>query len=169
MFSTLSVLLALGERAPNCFVKYLVSAWVTRAAARGQRGFCRPTSRDRFFSQRICLEVQTGHERAQEGGSVGRHRPDSQYVPEYIGACVPRNRVRGAAADGGQLNGILVGKQDHGWCHCDAVGCTGGCLHDCRISVTTDIAPYLLDVSSSCRGYHLSVHVVVADIKFLTV
>ena len=31
--------------------------------------------------------------------------------------------------------------------------------------MTADIAPYSLNVLSLCRGYHFSVHVVVADLK----
>ena len=50
-----------------------------------------------------------------------------------------------------------------------AAACAGDCLPGCRISVTTDIAPYSLDFFSWCRGYDLSVYMVVADPKVSSV
>ena len=100
---------------------------------------------------------------------MGFRRPNIQSVPSNTVTIVPRNRVRGAEADRGQSDGTLIGEQCLPSCQRHAVGCTDGCLLGYRISVTAEIAPYSLNILSLGRGYHLSLHVVVAHPKVPTV
>ena len=123
-----------------------------------------------ILSAKVCLSVRTGNRRTREREEWDLvHRIANPCLSPLTGRFVPHNRARGAEADRGQSVCTCVGEYDHRYSQRHAIACTGGCLLGSRISVTRDVARYSLDLFSWCRGYVLSVYIVVADPKLLSV
>ena len=171
MFSTPSVCLTLGEQAQYCLMKHLVPRGL-----RGQRRVLRGAFAGQHHSTRSIREGFVSKLKV----AMRKHRNEEEwdFMSKISHPClrtllhsyqVPRNRVPGAEADRCQSNGTSIGEQYRRCCQRHAVGCKGGCFPDCRTSVTAEIAPYSSNILSLGRGYHLSLHVVVAHQKVPTV
>ena len=105
-----------------------------------------------FIRKRILIvsNLQPARKEHGKGDRIGS-RPNGRSVLELTSRLVPHLRVRGAEAvqGSGQSGGTHVGAHDDRPSDRHAVTCTGGCLVDCRISVTRDV-PCTLWISFRC-------------------